>query len=114
MYVRPFPRVGDGRWQVSSGGGFASGWSRRGNELFFIAGETMMAARVSTTSTFATTRPEKLFAAPLYIGAGGRPYDVSADGRFLIVKGEGDSTPNDRIVVVENWISEFDDSQNPK
>jgi hypothetical protein len=69
----------------------------------------MMAARVSTTPAFGTTRPEELFTAPVY-PASGRSYDVSMDGRFLIVKREGDNAPTDRIVVIENWVSELLDS----
>lgn len=34
VYVRPFPGAG-GRWQVSTGGGRLSAWSRDGRELLF-------------------------------------------------------------------------------
>lgn len=34
VYVRPFPNVDAGRWQVSTGGGTRPVWSRNGRELF--------------------------------------------------------------------------------
>jgi serine/threonine-protein kinase len=37
IYVRPYPNVNDGRWQVSTGGGTLPTWSRRGDELFYAA-----------------------------------------------------------------------------
>jgi Tol biopolymer transport system component len=37
IYVRPFPNVNTGRFQVSRGGGPQPVWSRDGRELFFFA-----------------------------------------------------------------------------
>ena len=34
IYVRPFPDVTGGRWQVSTGGGRSPLWARTGGELF--------------------------------------------------------------------------------
>jgi mannose-6-phosphate isomerase-like protein (cupin superfamily) len=45
--VRPFPNVGDGRWQVSSGGGTVPLWARSGHELFYQDGNAMMSASVT-------------------------------------------------------------------
>jgi serine/threonine-protein kinase len=39
IYVRPFPQVGDGQWQVSSAGGVQPLWARSGRELFYLAPE---------------------------------------------------------------------------
>ncbi|HVQ17381.1 MAG TPA: protein kinase, partial [Vicinamibacterales bacterium] len=43
IYVRPFPDVKTGRWQVSTSGGSQPAWSRDGKELFFFSdtGELM-------------------------------------------------------------------------
>ena len=35
IYVRPFPDVESGRWQVSTGGGTRPLWARNGRELFY-------------------------------------------------------------------------------
>ena len=37
IYVRPFPDVTAGRWQVSTGGGTRPLWHRNGQELFYLA-----------------------------------------------------------------------------
>ena len=37
IYVRPFPDVNSGRWQISTGGGTRPLWARRGRELFYVA-----------------------------------------------------------------------------
>ncbi len=36
VYVRPFPNVEDGRWQISTAGGTRAAWSRNGRELFYL------------------------------------------------------------------------------
>src|SRR5262249_38906900 len=38
IYVRPFPAVDTGRWQVSTGGGTRASWARNGRELFYATG----------------------------------------------------------------------------
>ena len=35
IYVRPFPKVDDGRWQVSTNGGTEAAWAVNGRELFY-------------------------------------------------------------------------------
>jgi serine/threonine-protein kinase len=37
VYVRPFPDVDKGRWQVSTNGGGAPHWSRNMRELYFVS-----------------------------------------------------------------------------
>src|SRR5206468_1237916 len=37
VYVRPFPDVNGGRWQVSQEGGGAPRWAHSGHELFYLA-----------------------------------------------------------------------------
>jgi eukaryotic-like serine/threonine-protein kinase len=108
IYVRPFPKVGDGRWQISSGGGNVALWARSGRELFYRNGDSMMSASVQTTPTFSATNPTKLF--QKYAPGLGRNYDVSRDGqRFLMIK---DTSPADQtiaasMVVILNWFEEL-------
>ncbi|MDO8795477.1 MAG: hypothetical protein Q7J25_12750 [Vicinamibacterales bacterium] len=61
VHVRPFPKVGDGRWQVSSGGGTIPLWARSGRELFYRDGNRMMSASIQTTPKFFAGNPTKLF-----------------------------------------------------
>ena len=49
VYIRPFPNVDDGKWQVSSNGGQAPLWAHSGRELFYVDAErNMMVAPMPT------------------------------------------------------------------
>ena len=112
VYVRPFPNVDGGRWQISTGGGSRPAWSGNGRELFYFGPNTaMMVVAVQTTPTFSTGNPSKLFDGPWFAQQGGRTYDVSRDGqRFLMIKDATLSTTTGNqpaalptITVVLNW-----------
>jgi len=64
IYVKPFP-TGDGRWQISTGGGVYPRWRPDGRELFYTTGATggkIMAVEVSSSgSTFEAGSPKELF-----------------------------------------------------
>lgn len=114
VYVKPFPR-GEGKWQVSVKGGHHPRWSGRGNELFYLEGNTLMAVPVETQPGFKKGLPRPLFTgeqvgALLDIRATGNPmvwvYDVTADGqRFVVVRPVGESQAS--IMVAQNWAGEF-------
>ena len=106
IYVRPFPDVDTGRWQISSSGGTHPLWSRSGRELFFIAGDGMMTSvPIRPGSAFAHERPVGLFPAGQYYVNVARNYDVSSDGkRFLFVKTSTGTRQS--IIVVSHWIDE--------
>ncbi len=118
IYVRPFPAVDGGRWQISSVGGDEPLWSRDGRELFYRGGSgEMMAVRVTTAPTFSAEAPRALFPASEYArSASYRGYDVSPDGRrFLMLRPIVDSVeaaPN-RVVVVDNWYEELRSRREP-
>ncbi len=111
VYVRPFPGVDGGRWQVSTDGGTQPLWARSGRELFYRSGAAMMAVAVETSPSFAPGSAELLFQARDALSLGGRAYDVSPDGeRFLILK--EDASPQDTptepyFIVVQNWFEEL-------
>jgi eukaryotic-like serine/threonine-protein kinase len=123
VYVRPFPNVNDGRWQVSTGGGSVPLWARNGREMFFMTlrGESLMAASILESpgsAAFRSGAPIKLFDTRGYFAPtlgpnnarSGRMYDVSADGRFLMIKDvsvrEGTPAPQS-IMVIQNWVEEL-------
>lgn len=112
IYVRPFPDVNAGQWQVSSDGGTQPLWARNGEELFYVAPDrTLSSVRVEHGATWASGTPKTLFERRYFLGseASGRMYDVSADGRFLMIKDTAaDQTAAPAaIVVVQNWHEEL-------
>jgi Tol biopolymer transport system component len=113
IYVRPFPDVDTGRWQVSTNGGTEPLWSRDGHELFYRSRDELLVAGIETTPVFAAGNPEILFR-DTYFGSGGgvpqggRAYDVARDGqRFLMIKPVEASIAAPRIIIVENWFEEL-------
>ncbi len=62
IYVRPFPDVSSGHWQVSTDGGTRPLWARDGHELFYLAPTgALMRVGVARGSTWVATAPTKLF-----------------------------------------------------
>ena len=112
VYVRPFPDVDSGKWQISTDGGRVPAWSPDGRELFYNSGERMMRVSVQTEPDFAAGIPELLFEGRYYYGNNVRGYDISPDGqRFLMIK-EPDSSVETvgatQINVVLNWFEEIE------
>ena len=94
IYVRPFPEVNSGHWQVSTAGGTRPLWARSGQELFYASPTgALMRVRVERASSWAATVPallvkEGYFTIPA--ANGGPTYDISPDGqRFLMIKEGG-------------------------
>ena len=113
IYVRPFPNVEDGRWQVSAGGGTRPLWAPDERELFYLAPQgELMAVPVRTEPNFTHGNAEMLLEGRIYAGAGdapGRTYDISPDGkRFLMIKNaDDDGTSDPKLILVENWLEEL-------
>ena len=113
IYVRPFPDVDDGKWQVSSDGGRWPLWAPDGRELFYLQQDMeMMAASVETEPTFTIGKREPLFGMePYFVQAIVRRVAISPDGqRFLLLKigtGSEDAAVPPSIIVVQNWFQEL-------
>jgi serine/threonine-protein kinase len=112
VYVRPFPNVETGRWQISTGGGEAPRWAHSGRELFYQGGSNeMMVANVTLTPSFAAGTPHKLFDAipQLYPSAWVPYYDVTPDDRRFIMArliSTGQKPGAAQLVMVENFRDE--------
>jgi serine/threonine-protein kinase len=123
IYVRPFPDVNKGKWQISTEGGNSPRWSPDGSELFYLIGNTdaVMSVAVESDPTFKPGNPKVLFRGK-YLGslpANGVPWDVHPDGkRFLMIKeiGKTGSASVDggtkaagprKINIVVNWFEEL-------
>ena len=74
IYVRPFPNVDGGRWQISTTGGTKPLWAHNGRELFYDGNGALMAVAVQATdTTFSAGNPTKLFdTGPYAFNTGGR------------------------------------------
>jgi hypothetical protein len=112
VYVMRWPGL-DQRITVSPNGGSAPAWSAEGDELYYISLDgDMMAVTVQAGDRLSVSRPEALFSMEGYVTerlvSGSRPYDVAADGRFLVLRDpqrmRGTTTS---ITVVLNWFEEL-------
>lgn len=81
IYVQPLAALSS-RVQVSRSGGVEPVWSRDGRELFFRSGQGVFAARWSD-AVFAP--PQRLFEGDFVAGDGPANYDVTPDGRRLLM-----------------------------
>ncbi len=113
VFVRPFPNVNGGKWQVSRGGGSAPVWAHSGRELFYVASGKMHAVSIQPGPAFAAGPPRVLFTIPDLIRAGspfaGTFAIAPGDQRFLMVRDndwlEMAGTPT--LVVVQNFFDEL-------
>lgn len=107
VYVQPFPE-GERR-QVSLAGGTAPRWSRDGRTLFFVTDgrpRLLMTAEVTDTAAFSTGAPREVLPAAVEPPAGAGGYDVSSDGRFLMLRDEDAPDPGvANLQVVLNGFS---------
>jgi serine/threonine-protein kinase len=107
VWVRPYPGPG-AAVRVSLNGGTEPVWSKRGNELYYLEGRRVMAVPTSLGSTFKFKAPVFLFETRYHISGQPPSYDVSADGRFLMLKlAATDSRSTPQVVVVLNWADEL-------
>jgi serine/threonine-protein kinase len=111
VFVRPFPNVATGRWQISTAGGLSPRWSRQGDELFFLDGANdMQAVRVTTKAPFGILGKQRLFSANGYfVSPWAQAYDVSPDGkRFLMLRvGSSSGAVPVSLVLVQNFLAEL-------
>lgn len=115
IYVRPFPDVNNGKWQISTGGGESPLWSPDSRELFYRNGAAVMAVSIDTKPAFSPGKPRMLFQGPYATGYQESPaWDISPDGkRFLMIKQPTGPNPAStttgpkKIIVVVNWFEEL-------
>jgi serine/threonine-protein kinase len=109
VFVRPFPDVDSGRWQISSDGGFWPVWSPAGGELFYRTLTGVMARAFESEPTFTPGALSRLFERNFFGAAGQRRIAVSPDGqRFLLRAENADSeTAPSQLIVVQNFFEEL-------
>jgi hypothetical protein len=111
IYVRPYPDLDGGRWQVSQDNGTMPQWSADSSTLFFAGGSAMMAARVVATPAFAAGTPEPLFNhdGVYFLGVNSevRGYAAAPDGDRLLMLRATTNIAASEIVIVQNWTEEL-------
>jgi serine/threonine-protein kinase len=116
VWVRPFPKIDAGRWQVSSDGGTRPTWSRDGKELLYLVGGSgsvrLMSVPVQAPGAgFSFGTAQMVFGGPYFAGTVfSRNYDISPDGRRVVMVKRSNRRENvaaTRLVVVLNWFEEL-------
>jgi Tol biopolymer transport system component len=117
VYIRPFAEPAAAgirtdsasqQWQISVAGGLFPAWSHDGKELYWVGPDSrMMAAKITVTGKTLTPSPPvalfqtRIAGGGLDVNTGGRQFDVSSDGRFLInTVLDSAATP---ITLLQNW-----------
>jgi serine/threonine-protein kinase len=114
VFVRPFPDVNGGKWQVSTEGGQQPLWAHNGRELFFFdVQRNIVAASVETEPRFRVVERTVLFRLGTEywdVGSGGT-WDITADDeRFLLARSvSSNEAVQTQIVLVQNWFEELEE-----
>ena len=107
IFVRPFPDVNGGRWQVSAGGGASPLWGTELREIFYRMGQTIMRAGVATTPAFVPATPSVLFGSNLMPDTSGIQYALAPGGkRFILIKSRASGDVRSEYRVALNWFDE--------
>ncbi len=111
VYVQPYPGPGE-RWQISTDGGTEPLWSRDGRELFYRNLDRVLVVPMRPGT--GPGKPKLVFQGPyLFSGdvpalSSNRQYDVSPDGRtLLMIKSSERELAAAPILVVLNWFEEL-------
>jgi serine/threonine-protein kinase len=109
IYVRPYPDVNLGRWQVSTGGGTSPRWNPNKRELHYMDPNGLMAVPLASATSFSAGQPRRLFPVKAFGGRLGADFEISPDGqRFLfILDGPPAAVRPSHLVVVQNWAEEL-------
>jgi serine/threonine-protein kinase len=107
LFVRPFPNIDGGRWQLSTGGGSSPIWSPNGNEIVYRQEQKLMRVDVKTSPAFSAGTPTQVASIQLATDSAGMAYGLADNGRqFLIVRPTVGSSGPIEYRVVLNWLEE--------
>ncbi|TAM80941.1 MAG: hypothetical protein EPN47_13735 [Acidobacteria bacterium] len=92
------------RWEVSTDGGQFPKWRADGKEIFYVTtgGKIMVVEVNGAANHFEVGKPHLLFRTTL--SAATPPYDVSADGKRIVINTPGGES-NTALRVVINWTT---------
>jgi serine/threonine-protein kinase len=102
IYVQSYP-AGELRVPVSTGGGIRPMWSPDGKELYYVAGDAVMAVPMQPNGAFGA--PRRLFdRSSILVSDRFQSYGVSPDGlRFLMIKLGENSAPRQLNVILNGF-----------
>jgi hypothetical protein len=100
------------RRQISTRGANEPVWTR-GGELFWRNGNRFWVTKVTTRPELAWDPPTEVFDTD-FVDTQGRSYDVTPDGKRLLVVKEAKEREVRRIQLVENWFAELERLAPPK
>ncbi|HEU4366392.1 MAG TPA: hypothetical protein VFT13_13115, partial [Candidatus Krumholzibacteria bacterium] len=111
IYLTRFPE-GEGKWQVSTGGGVKPRWDPAGQRLYYVTDKSVMEVDVSEEPELKLGNPRELFTLESAHVLMGRTssFDVDRGGKRFIMSYDANQAgrrPTLRLAVVENWPSEF-------
>ncbi len=105
IYLRPFPNVDDGLWQISTQTGGQPRWGPTSRELFYRRGNELIAATLDMNPAPRVLASTTLFESQSQANR----YDVARDGeRFLVLEPVESTSDPARIHVVLNWLDELE------
>ena len=108
VFVRSFPNVDDGRWQVSTDGGASPVWGRDSRELYYQAGHALIVVSNDTEPTFSPGTPVTLFDGLFSIADFPTLFDDAPNGqRFLTIREPEEGIGQPQIILVQNWFEEL-------
>lgn len=109
IFMTHFP-TGEGRWQISRGGGTRPVWARESGGLIFVGG--MPGSPRALMAATMRLGPEVVIGAPLKLFDIGKDFsdevEVAPDGkRFIMIRGRSEGGSDTvRWVLVQNWFAE--------
>lgn len=124
IYIRPYPNINDGKWQVSSAEGYSPIWDKDKNELYFHTGEKFYKVKYDIIQTpngefFNLNQPEYLFDQNIVFNHLTFPaWDYDQNNKRFVVISAPESELSDiygnsieiynkeiTLTIVENWFS---------
>ncbi|HLE31006.1 MAG TPA: protein kinase [Bacteroidota bacterium] len=103
IYVQPFPS-GEGKWRLSNGGGQNPCWGPDGRRVYFEREDEIFVVpiRVEQGESLSPGREELVYTAP-----GLNRFDVSPDGRSLVIDQRIIRPGQRELKIVLNWFEEL-------
>jgi eukaryotic-like serine/threonine-protein kinase len=101
VYVQPFPE-GSGKWRISNRGGFTPKWNSQGNKIYYRRQDAIYSVSVTPrTGTIDIGREEPVITIERLLN-----FDLSPDGKSMIVTQQGVGNTQSKLHVVLNWFEE--------